>query len=386
MHDSGKARAATSVFFFVNGAVVGCWVPFIPERAHALGMSPGRLGTVLLGAGVGAVIAMPVASRVIPRYGSRLISALCGAGFAAALFLNVSMSSRWTLLLALVVFGICGAGMDVAMNAQAVLVEARSGRRILSSLHGLFSLGNVIGSFGISAAFARHAAPRVLAGGASLLLVLAVVASARWMLGDDALGKASEKEGRSFAPRLLLLGSLVVAAMIAEGGTADWSGLYLRGVRHLGPGWAGVGFGVFASLMLTGRLLGDRVVSRLGEVRTLRYGGMLAALGALLVVLGPGTSGALLGFALFGAGLANSSPVLYRAAGKMPGVSAGVGLSTAVGMGYSGLLAGPPLLGGIGQTFGLGSIFLVMAGLCLLLSFSARIGQPAGSAITGELS
>ncbi len=341
-------------------------------------MSAGTLGTVLLGAGIGALIAMPVASRVIPRYGSRLISTLCGVGFATALFLNVLMPIRWALLLALVLFGMCGAGMDVSMNAQAVLVESRSKRRILSSLHGLFSLGNVIGSFGISAAFARHVAPVTLAMSASLLLVIAVLASASGMLGDDALGKAGGTQLSRFSPRLLSLGALVIAAMICEGGTADWSGLYLRNVRHLGPGWAGVGFGVFASLMLAGRFLGDQVVSRLGEVRTVRLGCLLAAGGALLVVFGPGTGGALLGFALFGAGLANSSPVLYRAAGRMPGIPAGVGLATAVGMGYTGLLAGPPMLGGVGQSLGIGAIFLVMAGLCVMLSFSAGISQPSG--------
>lgn len=372
-----RARLATSVFFLVNGAVVGSWVPFIPERAHTLGLSAGRLGTVLLGAGLGAVLAMPLAGSLIPRFGSRVVSVVCGTGFAAALFFNVLVSSRWALLLAMVVYGMCGAGMDVSMNAQAVLVEGRSGRRILSSLHGLFSLGNVLGSFAISAAFARNVPPLPLAGVTSVLLVAAVLFSSPLMLRDDAGAGQGEHTHRSFDPRLLALGALVVAAMVCEGGTADWSGLYLRNGRELGPGWAGVGFGVFASLMLLGRLLGDLVVDRLGEVRTLRVGTLLGALGALLVVYGPGSAVALLGFALFGAGLANSSPVLYRAAGQVPGIPAGVGLATAVGLGYVGLLAGPPALGSVGQALGLRAIFLVMAGLCVALSIGAALVRRA---------
>ena len=307
-----------------------------------------------------------------------MVSTVCGLGFAAALWLNVLMPNQRALLVMLIVYGMAGAGMDVSMNAQAVLVENKQGQRILSSMHGLFSLGNVVGSFSISAAFARGISPKPLAGIASISLGLLVAAAGSFMLGDDA-GLVKGASAQRFEPRLLLLGSLVVAAMICEGGTADWSGLYLRQGRGLGPGWAGVGFGVFATLMLTGRLLGDPVVARLGEVRTLRLGGLLAAGGALLIILGPGALGALLGFALFGIGLANSSPVLYRAAGQVPGVPAGVGLATAVGMGYSGLLAGPPMLGGVGQAFGLRTIFLVLAGLCVALSANARAseaGQP----------
>lgn len=366
------ARAATGLFFLVNGAVVGCWVPFIPERAHALGLSAGRLGTVLLGGGVGALIAMPLAGHLIPRLGSRIVSTVCAAGFAAALFLNVWMPTRWGLLASLILFGMAGAGMDVSMNAQAVLLEDRQGSRVLSSLHGLFSLGNVVGSLGISAAFARGVPPKPLAGVAAAILSAAVLGSGGFMLGDDA-GTAATGSARRFDPRLFLLGSLVVAAMVCEGGTADWSGLYLRNGRGLGQGWAGVGYGVFATLMLLGRLSGDRVVAPLGEVRTLRLGGLVAVAGALLIVLGPGTAAALFGFALFGTGLANSSPVLYRAAGQVPGVPAGVGLATAVGMGYAGLLAGPPLLGGVGQVWGLRSIFPVLGLLCVLLSANARV-------------
>lgn len=315
-------------------------------------------------------MAMPLAGTLVPRLGSRIMSTMGGAGFAGSLLLAVLAPTRWMLLLALIGFGLCGAGMDVAMNAQAVLVEVRSGRRVLSSLHGLYSLGNVVGSLGVSAAFARGLSHRGLVFAISAALLVAVLASSSFMLPDRANGQ--EQNRRSFAPRLILLGSLVVAAMICEGAMADWSGLYLRNARHLGAGWAGVGFGVFSGLMLAGRLLGDRIVATLGELWTLRVGGLLAACGALLVIYGPGTSAALSGFALLGIGLANASPVLYRGAGHVRDVPAGVGLATAVGMGYAGLLAGPPLLGGIAQAFGLSAVFLVMAGLALVLAGNAR--------------
>lgn len=372
-----RARWATSVFFLVNGLVVGSWVPFIPEQAHALALSTGRLGVVLLGGGLGAVLAMPLAGSLVPKLGSKLVSTVGGAGFAAMFLLAVYAPAAWALMAALVLFGLCGAAMDVAMNAQAVLVEGRSGRRILSSLHGVYSLGNVVGSFGVSAAFERHVPPKLVAAFIAFTLIAAVLVSGRHMFADDRVAGTHERNRRNFAPRLIALGALVVAAMICEGGAADWSGLYLRRVRALGPGWAGVGFGVFATLMLLGRLSGDHIVKRTGEVWTLRLGGAIGALGAVLIVLGPGTWGSLLGFALLGCGLANASPVLYRAAGQVPGVPAGVGLATTVGMGYAGLLAGPPSLGGLAEAFGLPSVFLAMAGLCALLSVASPMARAA---------
>lgn len=365
---------ATSLLFLVSGTVIGAWVPYIPERAHELHLSAAALGTTLLGGGLGAVIAMPIVGALISRLGSRFTSVVGGVGFTLAFTGLASAPGRLTLFLALVTFGLFGAGMDVAMNAQAVLVETSMGRRLLSSMHGLFSLGNMLGSFGVSVAFAHHLPPQRLASAIAVLLALSLLSSAPLLLGEDADPANRETTRRSFAPRLLLLGSLVVAAMVSEGATADWSGLYLRNVRSLGPGWAGVGFGIFSGSMLAGRLFGDPVIARIGEVRALRLSGTVGAFGALLVVLGPGSFTALLGFGLFGAGLANISPVLYRAAAQVPNIAPGVGLATAVGMGYAGLLVGPPAMGGVAQAFGLGAIFLVLAALSLVLGLAAKAG------------
>lgn len=374
MENFGRARAAIGVLFFVNGAVVGCWVPFIPERAHALSLSSGALGLTLLGGGLGAVLAMPLAGALIPRLGSRLIAIVGGIGFSLMLLLASAAPTRNALFAVLIAFGLCGAAMDVAMNTQAVLVEERSGKRILSSLHGLYSLGNVAGAFGISLAFARRMPPRLTTAVVTAVLALAVLSCLPLLAKEEIAGARHAQ--RSFAPRLVLLGSLVVAAMMSEGATADWSGVYLRNIRGLGPGWSGVGFGIFSACMLSGRLLGDLIVGRLGEVRALRFGGLLGAAGALLVILAPSPLGAMLGFALLGAGLANASPVLYRAAGHVPNLPPGVGLATAVGMGYAGLLAGPPMLGGVAQAFGTPAIFLVLAVLGLLLCLAAGFSAP----------
>ena len=375
MQQEQRARHATAVFFFNTGAVVGVWVPFIPERAHALGLNPAQLGTTLLGSGIGAVLAMPLAGALVPRLGSRLVSVVAGVGFPLFLLTAVLAPTRPLLLATLVLYGMCGAATDIAMNAQAVLIEKRSGKRIISSLHGTYSLGNVVGSLAVSAALAHHGSPTLLVAALATALAVAVLAAGPAMLPKD--GTPTPAAQRSFAPRLVLLGTLVVAAMVSEGAIADWSASLLRAVRGFGPGAAGIGFAVFAAAMLTGRFLGDRIVARLRERWTLRLGGLGSALGALLVLLGPGKAGAMAGFALMGFGLSNVCPVLYRSAGQVRGVPAGIGLATAVGMGYAGLLAGPPLLGYVGQGFGLPAIFLVLVALSALLSATANVSSPA---------
>jgi hypothetical protein len=166
--------------------------------------------------------------------------------------------------------------------------------------------------------------------------------------------------------------------MVCEGSIADWSGLYLRVVRGAGLGVSGYGYAAFAALMVTGRLLGDSVVARFSEERTLLAGGLLAAAG-LGVVIGTGWQHMtgelwwLLGFALVGAGLANGSPILYRTAGRVPEVPAGAGIATTVGIGYAGLLAGPPGLGFVAKHAGLTSILLCVMVLSCAMAFSARL-------------
>jgi fucose permease len=149
-------------------------------------------------------------------------------------------------------------------------------------------------------------------------------------------------------------------------------------VRNAGHGVSGYGYAVFAALMVTGRLLGDWVVARFGEERILLAGGLLSAAG-LAVVIGTGWQHMtsefwwLLGFAVVGAGLANGSPIIYRTAGRVRDVPAGAGIATTVGIGYAGLLAGPPGLGFVGKHAGLTSILLCVMALCCVMAFGARL-------------
>jgi hypothetical protein len=304
--------------------------------------------------------------------------------------------SQHLMAAALLLVGMAGASMDVAMNAHGVLVEAQLGRRTISLFHGLFSVGCVVGSAATSTALAHHVPARTIV--ISIAVVLAgVVLGARGVLLDDAPGAefAAAPVRRvaavevslwrrlgSLVPhgRLLLLGVLTFSAMVSEGAVADWSALLLRVTRGLGDGVVGYGFTCFASTMVLGRFTGDRVVAWTGEVGALRVGGLLGVLGFGLMLESSVLPLMLVGFAIAGLGLSNASPILYRAAGRLPGFAPGAAIAVAVGVGYAGLLAGPPSLGFLGHAAGLRSIFYVLVGLCTVMGLAAPLVRGASEA------
>ncbi len=368
-----RARVAVAACFFVNGSVIGGWVPHVPDKARELGLNPAQLGAILLAGGCGATLAMPLAGWFTSRIGSKRVVLIGGCMMPLALALAVIAPAPWIMAVGLLLLGLSGASMDVAMNSQGVVVEKQLGRRTISLFHGVWSMGGMLGSAATAAALSRGLKPGLVVGVLAGLLV-AIILSMQHGLIEHA---AEQTHGRQHMTRphgrLLFLGMLAFSAMLSEGAVADWSGLYLRVVRHLGEGVVGFGYSAFAAAMVIGRLTGDRFVARVSELRALRYGGLLAACGTVMVLLTHGLVASLPGFALMGFGLSNVSPILYRSAGQVPGVAPGAAIATAVGIGYAGLLIGPPLLGVLGRATGVGSIFMVVTCLCLALSLASPV-------------
>ncbi len=390
-----RAQIAVGILFLVNGASIGSWVPHIPERAQALHLNEAQLGSVLLTAGIGALCAMPASGALLRFAGSKWVCIVAGLLFPALLTLVILLPTTPLLVAMLFFVGLAAAAMDVAMNAHGVLVESLRGRRCVSQLHAIFSVGCFAGAGIHSFLMARHVPDRLLVPGFGASLLLLVLAAAPFLLSkstEDAQhaadvtpvlpGRQQGLRAHLPHPRLLLLGLLCFAAMVSEGAMGDWSALFLRVVHALPSGAAGYGYTCFAGAMVLGRFTGDAVVARLGEQRALRVGGAVSSAGLLMVLLLHSLPLILLGFLLSGAGLANASPVLYRTAGTLPGFAPAEGLATVVGVGYAGLLVGPPLLGLLAHRAGLPSIFWVLLGLSVTLATAAplvHIGRGAGT-------
>lgn len=372
------AQRAVAAYFLANGLVMGAWVPHVPDRARELHLNPGTLGWALLASGLGAVIAMPIAGRLTARLGSRAVCRVAGIAFPVMLTAVVLAPTALLMALALFLFGVAGASMDVSMNAQGIAVEEQLGERTISRLHGMWSIGGFAGSAITSFLLTRHLPAWIIVLSFSVLVALLVLAGTPFLFTRREEGLHEQPHALRPHGRLLLLGLVAFVSMVCEGSMADWSGLYLRVVRGAGLGVSGYGYAIFAALMVSGRLSGDTIVARFGEERTLFAGGLIAAAGLGMVVI-TGFQHLispiwwLAGFALVGAGLANGSPVIYRTAGRVPDVPAGAGIATTVGIGYAGLLAGPPGLGFIGKEAGLTSILICVMVLCCAMAYGARL-------------
>jgi len=361
------AQRAIRLVFLANGTIFAAWAPLVPVVRERLGLAEGTLGLILLALGAGGILAMPLAGGLVARHGSRAVSVTAGLGFAAMLPLLPLAPSGLSLALALFLFGATGGLMDVSMNAHAVAVEARGRRPIMSSIHGLFSLGGLLGAGATTGLLAIGLPPLLTALPVALAGALLLLAQVPALLP-----RAADRpgEGHGFVlPRgpVVGLGLIGVVALMAEGSMIDWSGIFLAQERGQALRLAGLGFAAFSVAMAVARLAGDAVNQRLGPVAMLRGGALLAAAGFLAATLLPWAWATLAGFILIGLGLANMVPLLMSAAGRMQDVAPGTAIAAVATLGYSGLLGGPAVIGFIAQAAGLpvalGGIGLLLLGV-----------------------
>ncbi|WP_067479720.1 MFS transporter [Actinomadura hibisca] len=359
-----RARVAVTLAFLVHGLVGSAWVARIPQIKESLGLSEGALGVALLGAPVGVVAGVRFAGRCVARWGSRDVSLAGGAAGALAL---VPLGLAWnlgSLIVALMLMGASLGLMDVAMNAQGVVVERGYGRPLMSGLHGSYSVGTLLGAL-VGAGAAHADVPVALHLALMAVALTLLLTGARGMLdrAADAVPESQRpaahsetivKPGdRSARWTLAMLGVIGLCSFVGEGAMADWSAVYLREYLHASPGAAGLGYAGCAVAMTVGRLAGDRVVARFGPVPVLRIGSLVAAIGLGSGLLADDPVAAVAGFTLFGLGVAVVAPVTFSAAGNLPGVPAATGISRVTAVGYLGLLGGPPVIGFVAEGVGL---------------------------------
>ncbi|REE76624.1 fucose permease [Rhodococcus wratislaviensis] len=366
-----RARAGTFGIFGINGFLLGMWVVHIPAIEDRTGISHSTLGSLLLLLAVGAIGGMQVSGPLADRFGSRRMVIIAGLVLSAATVGPGLASAAWQLGLALLVFGFANGALDVSMNSQAVEVEQRYGRPIMSAFHALFSVGGVAGSLLGAATLAAGWAPLTALLTAAVVGVVAVAAGSRWLMADrprsrHEIAPAEKAQGR-LSTRVLALGGIAFMLMLSEGVANDWSTLQVK--EHLGTSdsVAALAFGAFSVMMTVGRFTADRVSGALGPVAVVRYGTLIAALGMLLVVVSGLLPLTVLGWALFGLGLSGCVPQIFTAAGNLGAGSAGTNMSRVVGLGYVGFLAGPATIGWITQVVPL-TVAMVVPLVCVLVA------------------
>jgi MFS family permease len=376
--DVRRARYAVAAVFAVHGAVTGSFatrVPWIQDHAQ---LSAGQLGLALAFPAIGASVAMPLAGYVSHRLGARTAMRVLIALWTLALILPSLAPNLWTLCAALFVYGAAAGMADVAMNALGVEVESRLGKSIMSGLHGMWSVGALVGSAGGTLAAHLGSDARLHHGLAAAALTLLGLVACRWVL--DLRPTEDEEPPPRFAlpPKsALLIGAVGFCAVFAEGAALDWSAVYLRDQLEASAGLAAACTTGFMLTMAVARLAGDAVVNRVGAVRTVRASGVLAVLGGVLIVVSGRPAVAMGGFALMGLGIAVVVPLCFAAAGRS-GPNPSLAIAGVATITYTSGLVAPSAIGGLAELTSLVVSFgLVTVLACGLVAFAGvlRAGE-----------
>ncbi len=379
-----RARRATMVVFVVLGAVqgtLGSRMPALKDQAH---LSDGLLGLALLGVPVGSILAVQVTGRWIAARGSAHPTAVGALVMSLATVVPAFATGLPSLLTALVLVGLGMGVTDAAMNAHAVTVEKAYARPIMAAFHGFASLGALLGAAGGAVAAHLGLAPAVhFPVLALLLLVTTLVARPALLPGSADAGRAdgadlppgarvSRPRARWTGPLVLLAGTALLAWM-TEHAVADWSAVYLRDGLGASAGVAPYAYALFSVCMVLTRFVSDRVVTRLGPRTVLRGGGLLAGVGLAVGLLSGGVVGTTVGCGLVGVGMAGVVPIVFTAAGNLPGSHAGSAVSKVAGVAYGGSLLGPPLIGFTAQLTSLRTALLLVAAAAVVIGLAGPL-------------
>lgn len=376
-------RNAVFVMFFTMGFGFAGFVARMPYVRARLGISTDQVGIILMAVSVGSVLGLTTAGFVISRLGSRnalLAVCLLAVGLSIA-GLGVQLTSVPVLVAGLFVTGLCTGLSDVSMNLSGAQVERHLGRPIMPIFHAFFSFGTVLGA-GYGALGEALELPFLVHVGIVSVLMIGATLGSRPFLGDDS--RHADAEHVSSAerlavwrdPRTWLIGALVLGMALTEGSANDWLALLMVD----GHGFSGVGgalaFALFLTAMTAGRLAGVPLLEKYGRVPVLRITAVTASLGLLLVIVVDNQAVALIGTALWGMGASLGFPVGMSAAADDARLAA-ARVSAVSTIGYLAFLAGPPLLGFLGEAFGLrNAMFAVLAFVLLSALTSGAAREP----------
>lgn len=347
----------------------GTWAIYIPTVKEQLGLDKADLGIALFCLSLGVFTIFPLSSRIINRLGVGRATWVGVQINSVAALLPLVAPNYGMLMGGLFLFGACNGFLDIAMNTLVTEIEKGDGKKFMSAAHGFFSLGGIL--VGLGSFLIPIIGSPILHMGITVVLVLAV----NYGLHRHYVAIVSppmEKDGFSFKlfKPLLLLGIIGFVSMGSEGAIIDWSGLYLKEIALAPEFLLGAGFLAFSTTMTLGRFLGDGISARIGSIRLVGLGALIAFLGYGLVLTGH-TYAAILGFALNGLGFSVMIPEMFRIGGNLKGVDSSQGVAFIAGTGYIGFMLGPVMMGFLAEQV---SLFLsfsaLMAGALLVLGLS----------------
>ncbi len=387
-HQVVSWRNGIFVIFALCGIGIASWMARTPAVKAALDISTAEMGILIFAIALGSILGLLSSSHLLARFGARAVMATCfvvaPVGLAVAGLAVTFGQLYWVAFVGLGLFGIGMATCDVAMNLSGAVNERILGRTIMPVFHAFFSFGTMIGA-GLGALAELLLVPiAVQAVVVSVVMVIVGFAGVR-MTQPETILNVPDESGESTPdgwrsrlaiwkdPRTLLIGLIVLGMAFAEGSANDWLSLAAVEGHGVDRATGAVVFGVFVTAMTVGRLTGPRVLDRYGRVPVLRASAALAGLGLLVFIFVPVLWVALVGVVLWGLGSALGFPTGMSAAADDPRVAA-ARVSAVATIGYCAFLVGPPVIGFLGEHFGL------LHALLLVLVLIVVAGLASGAA------
>jgi len=378
---SAHGRAVAIVFTasgIVTGTLSSRW-PWIAGRLHLTSALVGAMG---LASTAGALATMPFAARFVHRYGTKAAIVFLTVALGITLVFPPVAPTAIVLAVIMVVMGAVAGTHDTAINTAGVETETHLGRSIMSGLHGMWSVGVLLGALVGSVAARENINPRIQFPVMGALIIAGGLAAIAWLKGEPAASGAEDVHVPMFVwPRglVLLIGLVAFAAIFVEFAAAAWAALFMHWTLHASQAEAALTTAMFALAMAGGRLSGDAVVRCTGPVRAVRGCGVLATAGCLVVAVAPSDWVAIAGFILIGLGVSVVVPLVFAAAGHS-GPSPAMGVAGAATVSYGAGLAAPSVMGGVADIASLRVSFAVTTVLAVGIFAGAGLLRRSGQA------
>lgn len=359
-----KEQYAARIIFFVAGFGISTWAPMIPIIKERLQIGADVLGLLLLCIGVSSFLMMPIAGLFAQKFGCKKVLRVMGLCMGVEIIILSMLPNIYMYAIFLFVLGAIGGILNVNMNIHAVIVEKLSQKRMMSGMHALWSVGCFAGAglFSILAKLGLGISQIAIIH--CIIIFMIIFAFSRYFLPYK-----GASNGKAIAiPKgiVTLFGVLAVISFLGEGGMMDWSGVFLTEAKGVDLSLAGVGYAVFSAAMLIGRLIGDKVVQKLGEQRVVIFGGIVASIGYIISIVFDNFFMMQFGFILLGFGAANIVPVVFTLLGRQKEMPINSAVTAVTSMGYLGVMFGPALLGFVAHGIGIVAVFCILAGLFIL--------------------
>jgi MFS family permease len=365
-----KPALAVGFLFSTSSLVFGTWVAAIPTIKERLGFTDGSLGLSLLLSPLGAITGMFLSTRIfskvqVGRWMFTGYMVLCGI-----MIILINSVNRPMFWLCLYCFGACSFLNGVSSNATVNLMEKKYSRLMMSTCHGMYSLGGAVSAGLAALMFSLHVPSGLQIVLVSAAIITVIISNRKHLLANKDI--IHSRSGIKL-PSLTILGIsfICMITFMAEGCVADWSAIYLKEILHSPKELVSLGYAGFSVAMTIGRLNGDSLIGTIGSKRIVISGCILAAAGFLIVVSAPVVLVAIAGYIVVGLGCCCIVPVLFRTSANIPGVSTVEGFAMVTTGGLIGFLTGPSLIGFVSEKTNLSKGLSLLILLALTGAFVA---------------